>query len=73
MRDMIHAMMDEDPERRPTIEEVIKSLAALANEPMSETDLRSTFVPKDPRLTWTMRLFHTLRYNCQRRSSTVVP
>jgi len=65
-------MTNADPERRPTIEQVVESLA-LALRPLSKIHLRSTFVLRDPGLTRTARLFHTLLYNLQRRSSMAVP
>lgn len=72
MRDLVDAMTDENPKLRPTIDQVVERLEH-ASRTLSETDLRSTFVPKDPGLTWTTRLFHTLSYNLQRRSTTAVP
>jgi hypothetical protein len=65
-------MTDADPERRPTIDQVVERLE-LARASLSEMDLRSTFVLKDPGLTWTTRLFHTISYNLQRRSTIAVP
>lgn len=72
LRDLVDAMTDADPERRPTIDQVVERLE-LASASLSEIDRRSTFVLKDPGLTWTARLFHTLSYNLQRRSSMAVP
>jgi hypothetical protein len=65
-------MTDENPELRPNIEQVVERLA-LAGSSLSEINLRSTFVLKDPPLSRTTRLIHAFWYNLRRRSSMVVP
>jgi len=69
VRGLVDAMMDENPERRPTIEQVVERLSRSLNE----INLRSALVLKDTGLTRTTRLFLALWYNLRRRSSMVVP
>jgi hypothetical protein len=62
-------MTDENPELRPTIEQVVERLTLAG----SEIDLSSTFVLKDAALSRTTQLLHAFWYNLRRRSSMVVP
>jgi hypothetical protein len=76
MKELVDAMTDENPAKRPTIEEVLLKFDRIRLS-LSAVKLRSPITPKnDPTLfilsRHAMQLYHTLLYFIQRRPAIPV-
>ncbi len=77
MKELVDAMTDESPERRPTIEEVIERFGHIRDS-LSTIKLRSLIpLKKDPRLFTAFRhvrqLIRTARYIVLKKAAIPIP
>ena len=77
MNSLVEAMTDEDPAKRPMIEEVIEKFDRIRGS-LSAIKLRSPITPKNDHILfttfrYTMQLTRTVRYIIHRRPAIPVP
>jgi len=77
MNSLVEAMTDEDPAKRPTIEEVVEKFDRIRGS-LSAIKLRSAITPKNDHILFTvfrhtMQLTRTVRYIIHRRPAIPVP